>query len=118
MVQWKTATDKVYDFQPVPFPKLRLRPLLARDDVAIEFDGDAILLHAQLLYQGGKRQRKGEIAGFAINLQRHLNWIFAVSAAHWQINQGEQHRTVRGPLQRSQLPTLRSRNFRVVVRPE
>ena len=51
----EAATDEVNDFQPVPFPEGRLGPQLARDDVVIEFDGDAILLHAQLLYQGGER---------------------------------------------------------------
>ena len=49
------ATDKVNDFQPVAFAKLRLGPLFARHNVAIEFDGDAILLHAQLLHQRGER---------------------------------------------------------------
>ena len=48
------AADKLNDFQPVAFPKGRLRPLLARHDVAVQFNCNAILLHPQLLYQGGK----------------------------------------------------------------
>jgi len=79
-----TAADKLNDFQPVAFPKGRLRPLVARDDLAVQFNCNAILLHAQLLYQGGKRQGGCEIAAFAIDLKFHLTWIFAVRGMLWQ----------------------------------
>ena len=49
------AADEMNDFQPVAFAELCLGPLLARHNVAIEFDGNAIVLHSQLLYQGGER---------------------------------------------------------------
>ena len=48
------SADKLNDFQPVAFPKGRLRPLVARHDVAVQFNCNAILLHPQLLYQSGK----------------------------------------------------------------
>jgi hypothetical protein len=70
------ATDELNDFQAVAFPKGRLRPLFAGHDVAVQFNGDAILLHPQLFYQGSKRQGRREIAGFAINLNFHLAWDF------------------------------------------
>ena len=50
----KTAADEVNNFQPIAFPERRLGAEFAWHDVAIELNGDAILLHAQLLYQGAE----------------------------------------------------------------
>ena len=50
-----SAADKMNDFQPVAFGKVRPSPQLAWNDLAIEFNGNTIVLHSQLVYQRGER---------------------------------------------------------------
>ena len=48
------AAYEVDDFQFVSVVERGLGPLIAGDDVAVEFDGEAIGLHAEGLDQGGQ----------------------------------------------------------------
>jgi hypothetical protein len=62
-------------FQSVAVVQQRFGPAVAGDDVAVEFDGDAIGLHAERFDQGcegelgARRIREG--AGFAIDMKIH-----------------------------------------------
>jgi hypothetical protein len=42
-----SATDEVDDFQAVSVVQWSLRPLVAGDDLAVQFDGYAVWLHAE-----------------------------------------------------------------------
>jgi hypothetical protein len=53
-LSWQTASHKVNNPQAVTFGKLGCDPLITRNDVAVQFYGDPILLHPQLLDQRGK----------------------------------------------------------------
>ncbi len=44
----RSAADEMYDLQPVAVFQWRLRPLLARHNFKVEFDGHAIRLHPQV----------------------------------------------------------------------
>ncbi len=81
-----------------------LGPLLAGDDAAIQFDGDAISFHAQLFQQTGERKRRGKIARFPVKLKFHLQRL---SQAAMFADKGL-----------GQASTFRNWNLRVAVRPE
>jgi hypothetical protein len=48
------AADEVDDLEAVAFGKKRGGPAVAGDNVAVEFDGNAVRLHAELFDQGGQ----------------------------------------------------------------
>jgi hypothetical protein len=50
-----STADEVHDFQPVAFRKFRFRPQFAADDLAIQFDGNAVLLHAEFFEKSSER---------------------------------------------------------------
>jgi hypothetical protein len=56
----------VDDFQAVSVVQWSLRPLVAGDDFAIEFDGYAVGLHAEMLDERAQGFGGGEL-GFAID---------------------------------------------------
>ncbi len=66
-----TPTYKVHNLQPVAIFQRRFRPLRARHNFAIEFDGDAVALHAKLLDQLSKGKSIVKNLILAINRQAH-----------------------------------------------
>ena len=72
------------DLQLVAFTEMSLKPSIPRDDVAIQFDGHTVRLHAENFNQRGKSVRNGrttEIALFAVDLKFHEGMRFDVGAA-------------------------------------
>ncbi len=69
----RTAADEVDDFEAVAFVQLSFRPAIARDDVAVEFDSDAIGFHAELLDEVCDRERGANVEGFwlAVDVDVH-----------------------------------------------
>jgi len=70
------AAYEVDDFEAVAVFELRFGPALSRDDVAVEFDRDAVGLHVEGFDQDCEREetaalRGGEGAFFSIDLQFH-----------------------------------------------
>ncbi len=49
------------DFEAITVFQLGFGPAVAGDDVAIEFYGDAVGLHAEILDQGGEGSRRWKI---------------------------------------------------------
>ena len=73
-----TSADELHNLQLIAFGKLGLGPVLPRDNVAVQFNRDAIGLHAQLLDEAGKREWNVEAALFPVDDQFHLHRILAV----------------------------------------
>jgi hypothetical protein len=66
------AADEVDDLETVAFGEKRGGPAVAGDNVAVEFDGNAVRLHAELFDQGGQGELvAGKLALFAIDEQTH-----------------------------------------------
>ncbi len=65
-----TAAHEVNDFQLVAVLECCGFPVGARDDVAIEFDGDAIAFHLQFGNELGD-VGGGDLALFAVNSELH-----------------------------------------------
>ena len=57
------AADEVDDFEAVAVRQIGVGPAVARDDVAIALNGDAVGFHAELLDEGGER---GDLSEFAL----------------------------------------------------
>jgi hypothetical protein len=71
------APDEVDYFEVVAVFEMSLRPAVAGDDVAVQFDGYAVGLHFQGLDQGyegeaGARRGVGEGAGFSVDVKIHF----------------------------------------------
>ena len=49
----ESAAYEVDDFQLVSVPQRRLRPIGAGDDFAVQFHGDTIGFHSELLHERG-----------------------------------------------------------------
>ena len=65
-----SAADKVDDFEAVSVVQWSLRPLVAGDDFAVQFDGYSVGLHAEMLYECAQGFG-GRGLGFAIDCQLH-----------------------------------------------
>lgn len=66
------AADKVDDLEAVTLGEKRGGPAVAGDNVAVEFDGDPVRLHAELFDQGGQGEAlAGKLPLFAIDEQTH-----------------------------------------------
>lgn len=66
------AADEMDDLEAVAFGEKRGGPAVAGDNVAVEFDGNAVRLHAEFLDQGGQGEPVGgKLALFAIDEQTH-----------------------------------------------
>jgi len=61
----------MYDLQPVAVFQWRLRPLLARHNFKVEFDGHAIRLHAQLLDERVESFHWSQRAMLSVNGEVH-----------------------------------------------
>src|ERR1022692_1427704 len=67
---WKlllAPADKVHNLQTIAVLESCLWPLRAGDDLAIEFNGDAVALHSELLDQFCQRQGVGKAFFVAID---------------------------------------------------
>jgi hypothetical protein len=71
------STDELDDLQVIAIAEAGLGPLLARDDVAIQFYRHAIGFHTQLFEQSGEREWCGKIARLTVDLKLHLTRIVA-----------------------------------------
>ncbi len=75
----RSATaNEVDNLQAITFRKARFRPPLAGNDVAIQFHGHAILLHAQAFDQFRQGQPGIKVAVFAVDLKVHGNRAIVV----------------------------------------
>jgi hypothetical protein len=66
-----TATHEVHDLKAVAFREIGLLPLIARNDLKVEFDGDTVPFQAHLRDQLTKAERRGIALVFAVDLQFH-----------------------------------------------
>ena len=69
------AADEVDDFQLISFVECGLGPAIARNNVAIQFYGHAVGLHAESFHKRGEgkgRRSVGEVALFPIDLKFHF----------------------------------------------
>jgi len=58
----------------IAFVERRVGPAIARDDVAIEFDGDAVRLHAEVIDECGESEwgrNAREVSIFAVDAEFH-----------------------------------------------
>ena len=71
----KAAADEVHDLECVALGELCVGPAIARDDLAVEFDGDAVGLHSEFFHEGGERGSRGGSL-FAVDGEGHriCNW--------------------------------------------
>jgi len=53
-IELEAAAHEVDDFQPVAFVEVGTAPFVAGSDFTVEFDGDAVGLHAELFDEGGQ----------------------------------------------------------------
>jgi len=70
----RTSADEVDDLEAVAFVERRRGPAVARDDVAVELDGDAVGFHAEGFDEGGESEgigRVGEISRLSVDMKRH-----------------------------------------------
>jgi hypothetical protein len=105
------AANKMDDFQTVALSKTGDRPLLARYQFAVQFDGHAILFQAQLLEQRVQGEGGDEIARLAVDFESHGDHCHRGRA-------GLQGGNGRQPCPGYLTSTFRSWNLRVAVRPE
>jgi len=66
----RSAADEVDDFEAVSVVQWSLRPLVAGDDLAVQFYRYAVGLHAEMLYECAQGFG-GRGLGFAIDCQLH-----------------------------------------------
>ena len=66
-----SAADELDDFQTVTVAKRRLLPFVARDDLQIQLDSDAIGLTAQLRNESRQSKAIRNVSGFAVDLESH-----------------------------------------------
>jgi len=67
----RTATDEVNNLQPITFRKTDFRPFLAWNDSTIQFNGNTIRFHAEMLEETGEREGWIEIASFPVDEKLH-----------------------------------------------
>lgn len=112
----------MYDFQPVAVSELGSIPLIARHDLAIEFDSHTIRLHAKRLNEPRQSQGCFEVAVLSVDDYLHL-LIFASGFGFVQgLRADETSLALCGKIDRRNqdfnYSSLRRRNLRVAVRPE
>jgi hypothetical protein len=76
----------VYDFQPVSVSELDPFPLIARNDVAVQFDRHAIRLHPKSLNQAGQTNGRVETPVFSVDEHFHV-LIFASRSRFVQVSE-------------------------------
>jgi hypothetical protein len=67
----RSPSYEVHNLQLVSVFELSLRPLIARDDLKIQFYGDTIGLHSQQLNQTGESEAVREFALVAVEVDLH-----------------------------------------------
>ncbi len=70
----RPAADEVNDFEAVTFAQFGGGPTIARNDVAIEFDRNAVGFHAKIFNESCQRERLDGLAEhtlFTVDLQLH-----------------------------------------------
>jgi hypothetical protein len=67
---------EVDDFQAIAIGEVGIGPLCPRDDVEVQFDGDAVLLHAKVFDQIGQGDG-GEVLLLAVDGELHCGSILA-----------------------------------------
>ena len=68
----RSAAHEVDDLEFVAIVQSSVRPAIARDDVAIQFDGDAVGFHGEGFYQSGESgNRRIEGSFFSVDLEFH-----------------------------------------------
>lgn len=68
----KAAADEVNDFQPVAVFELGFEPAIAGNDVAIQFHGHAVGLHAEEFYECSQGEGSGgKVTLFSIDVKFH-----------------------------------------------
>ncbi len=67
-----SAAYEVHDLQVIAVGKLGLWPVLAGDNVVIQFDGDSIGFHTHIFDERGEGQGRVKIANFTIDFDVHL----------------------------------------------
>jgi hypothetical protein len=105
---------EVDNFQTIAIGQVGSLPLLSGNDAAVQLHGDAIRFHVQLVDKTGEIEGRSEIARFAIDLQLHIIWIFAVSGKTVELCSTQ----ARWLSHVNYASTLRRWNLRVAVRPE
>lgn len=71
------TADEVDDLETIAVVQLRSCPPVAGNDVAVQFNGDAIAFHAQVLDQRSDGERIGQVTRFAIDFEVHeFSFIF------------------------------------------
>ena len=68
------AANEMDNLQAITFRQISFCPLIAGYNAAVQFDGDTICFHPQLIEKGREGKRRIEIASFAIDLQFHIRW--------------------------------------------
>jgi hypothetical protein len=66
MHRGEAAADEVNNFQAVAFVELSFGPTIPRHDFAIEFNGDAVGLHAKRFHERGKGEWGWSVAEVAL----------------------------------------------------
>jgi hypothetical protein len=62
----------VDDLKFVAIVERSLSPAIPRHDVSIQFDGDAVGLHAERFHEGGEGGNRGiEYSFFSVNVESH-----------------------------------------------
>ena len=77
----ESPADEVNDLQTIAFSQAGFCPEIASNDAPVQLDGYAIGLHSELIDKSHERKRRIEILRFAVDLQFHVFWIFAVTAS-------------------------------------
>jgi hypothetical protein len=72
----RTTSDEVDDFKLIAVVQFRAWPLAARNDLAVQFNGDTVRLHAKVLDQRAQGSGRRRLA-FPIDHEVH-DAIFAV----------------------------------------
>jgi len=92
----RSPADEMNDFQGIALGQAGFCPKIASNDAAVQLDGYAVCLHSQLIDKSRERERRIEILRFAVDLQFHVFWIFAVTVGRQQAKPGATPRLCAG----------------------
>lgn len=66
-----SAADEVDDLESIAVGEIGRCPFIAGNDLAIEFNRNAVLLHPEVLEKHCQRLDRGKLAGLAVDLEIH-----------------------------------------------
>lgn len=101
-----SAAYEVHDFQFVSIFQVRLRPAVAGNDFAVEFDGDPVWLHAELSDQCAQSLRRCR-AGLAVDGQVQCTHVSETRILNRRVRRESPQRTPRDFLPPNLLLALR-----------